>query len=114
MKKLALDLDSLVVESFDTMTGAREQRGTVHARETHVSPCEYTQRKHCWGLCGVHTEGGEITCYACNQSETCTYDAYSPECVSYAEPCDPSMVPTNCPSEPTCYAAGCRDSHTAC
>ena len=112
MKKLALDLESLVVESFDTMDIGRE-RGTVHGRETHVSPCEPTAMTRCLGECGEYTQGGGITCYGCNHTETCTYNEYAAECQSYAVQCEPSMVPTNCPSEPTCYPY-CRDSVTAC
>lgn len=111
MRKLKLDLDALAVDSFDTLA-SQERKGTVVGLATHVSPCQPTEYTRCWGLCG-ETENTGLRCPAWT-AETCTYDPYAIDCISYAEPCDASMVPTNCPSDPTCYYTTCRDSVTAC
>ena len=102
MKKLALYLDSLDVESFDTIALGRDARGTVHGLGTEMTICWGLCGQATAGLCGPGTGGGY------------TYDAYAMDCISYAVPCDATLVPTNCASENTCAETGCRDSVTAC
>jgi hypothetical protein len=111
MKKLTLDLSSFEVESFETIATASEWRGTVRGYETQFWPCAPTDLSICWGDCG-----GQDSVDWCSPpgSQTCTYNPNLTECNSYAVQCEPSMVPTNCPSDPTCYGGGCRDSLTAC
>lgn len=89
MKKLRLQLSDVDVESFSVEPGEALTGRTVHAHVTwfqQTCQCEYT------------------------------YNPYLVDCESYAEPCEPSRVPTNCPySEPTnYYCDSCRDSVTAC
>lgn len=104
MKKLTLNLDALTVDSFSTVGNDKRKDGTVFA---------FTDRyTDCWGLCGENTKDGGLMCGV--NSETCTMNPADLYCISYAVECEPSMVPTNCPSEPTCYATTCRDSRTAC
>jgi hypothetical protein len=90
MKKLALKLDELCVESFDTSL-PRPERGTVRAREESPAytcgvSCLGTCALTCWGTCPNSCQG---TCYiTCNASEcigscaatcgnTCTCDPYA-------------------------------------
>jgi hypothetical protein len=89
MKKMRLHLSDVDVESFSVLPPEEFRGRTVVA---HVTDFQQTCQ------CGY------------------TYDPFALDCVSYAEPCEASMVPTNCtPSEPTnYYCDSCRDSVTAC
>ena len=73
MKKLTLDLDTLLVESFDTDAGAREH-GTVHAHEYSElgSDCG-ASLKSCDGCGG----GSEISCGGA--TDPCICDPFHPE-----------------------------------
>lgn len=86
MHKLRLDVEDLVVESFNVQTEKRKEKGTVFARQTdYPEGC-------------VHY----------------THDPGMAECYSYAQQCEATAVPTNCPySDFTSYCV-CRDSITAC
>lgn len=79
MKKLRLNPDELVVESFG-LPEHHSPTGTVRAREG----TDYTD---CWGLCGEASVDGGISCGTCAESEMCTHDPYAEECVSYAVQC---------------------------
>jgi hypothetical protein len=71
MKKLALKIDDLNVQSFATTSAARDERGTVHGHET-----ETYDEQGCTDACSL-----VLTCYSC---ETCE------------EACDPAnMVDPN-------------------
>lgn len=40
MHKIKLDVDRLRVESFDTSTPEREERGTVHGHYSRIGTCD--------------------------------------------------------------------------
>ncbi|HEX8691074.1 MAG TPA: hypothetical protein VF746_01430 [Longimicrobium sp.] len=94
MKKLRLDLDALVVESFDTARGA-ERGGTVRANEQEYCPyccccpCCCTCCNTCCATCPATCQNtcDDATClsceYTCQNEYTCAY--YS--CYSCEEPC---------------------------
>jgi hypothetical protein len=92
MRKLRLNPDMLRVDTFGTGEESAD-RGTVHAR----SGTEYTR---CWGGCGQYSMDGGITCGYCAESEGCTHNVYSPDCVSYAVACPLT-------SGWTCEGSGC-------
>jgi hypothetical protein len=100
MKKLALRLEELAVDSFDPVPRSGAVPGTVFGRNTAEFNCSFECTQGQQTLCGC----------------TYTYNPALMECLSYAEPCSPSNVPTNCTnSQPTNFACdSCRDSITAC
>lgn len=76
MKKLRLEIDSLVVESFDVSDDASAGRGTVQGRETAVDePCGQSHRvecapsyeEPCWW-----TGDPMLDCYAPSEGAPCT------------------------------------------
>ena len=89
-KRVKLNLDDLVVESFDTLPGgSAPAEGTVRAFETQTcglvsnpcysgceSQCSYSCGTACGGSgcnteCGGYTCNGETTCGGGGQTQTC-------------------------------------------
>ena len=67
MKKISLQLDSLLVESFETTSGLAGSRGTVRG---HVSETTCHQR-----LCDCETNGMECETDGCNDTLAATCPA---------------------------------------
>ena len=114
MRKLKLDLDCLVVESFDTRP-ARAEGGTVFGQATFGESCEGTCYTDCWGgtcpncdqssialctqACGSGREGTcDATCATCGDScngwrsciDTCVQTCWE-SCYGYCfseDPCE--------------------------
>jgi hypothetical protein len=118
-KRVKLNLDDLLVESFDTLPGALVQpKGTVRAFETDTcglvtNPCY----SGCQTVCGEATcegatcqgptcQGG--TCYTCElacggSQQSCQFTC-TPACASvqtYAS-CGGSCEETDCPGQGNC------------
>jgi hypothetical protein len=82
MQKISLNLDTLLVESFETTTGMEQPRGTVRGAES-AEPTEATHCGSCEASCGptfcLFTCGQscEVTCGdSCHGScmgETCDF-----------------------------------------
>lgn len=62
MKKLALKLDHLQVQSFDTTPDLRGDRGTIVGRESDT----YDE-----ATCAEGTYASCVTCQCCESCETC-------------------------------------------
>jgi len=98
MKKLALKLDNLLVESFDTTPRTRGlNSGTVRAHDS-VMPIGDTSGS-CQGTCYEatcenRTAGGEATCdTGCGGTQFIT--------------CSPTEVTCDCQTDATCYDDTC-------
>lgn len=63
MKKLALKLEDLSVDSFDTVGARDKKRGTVVAHDTEKSVC--------WG-CNPEQTRYEYSCQSCSGCKECT------------------------------------------
>jgi hypothetical protein len=74
MQKLRLDLDALVVESFDTLTDGRRGPGTVKGHNEEVAPGEEEDAAVPWTWWATCTCA--ISCFgSCqNTCETCPGD----------------------------------------
>lgn len=82
MKKIALDMETLRVESFETTAAAADRKGTVHAAgESEDTGCESQGLTYC-GSCGPT-------------------DCLDPSC---GPPCEPTF-PSSC--EGTCMGESC-------
>jgi hypothetical protein len=77
MRKLALDLSALRVQSFDTLPAVRDGRGTVVARQESATYDE----QGCTDACTVVQ-----TCYSC---DTCS-DACDPDTIDPTDMADPN------------------------
>ena len=94
MRKLRLDLDALVVDSFDSSPGRRDGRGTVrgHATEAGGNTCDY---------CVVNATHEFVSCYAsdCGCPVWTQQGCYSAGCsvtCRWADTCG-----DGCPVDPT-------------
>ncbi|HEX6373514.1 MAG TPA: hypothetical protein VF006_31605 [Longimicrobium sp.] len=109
MRKLKLELDSLVVQSFETTTPEGPARGTVHGR-AEAGPdtpycgtvdvnCKYTEQYSCEGTC----------------EDTCAESCYG-SCHSCIASCSPSCYLTcgaSCPNTcPWCIAPTTDPPHS--
>jgi hypothetical protein len=75
MRKLRLDIDMLVVESFAT-DGARGGNGTVRGHDDSVQPADTIVRKsENPADCSMATCGDLYSCYPAMFSQCCTNDA---------------------------------------
>lgn len=63
MQKLALKLDDLQVQSFETLPTARGGRGTVHGRESGETCDEIA--------CPGATQASCVSCDTCESCDTC-------------------------------------------
>jgi len=90
MKKLRLDLESLAVESFDTVVEAEADRGTVRGRDSVTEPqepdsiaatctCPPPNTASCGGTCDWTCGGGCTVAASCGQTcdHTCWNSCYS-------------------------------------
>jgi hypothetical protein len=71
MKKLSLDLESLAVESFETLA-PHEQQGTVHGAESPSDPCSWPS--HC-GTCRECSAVSWCVCYPDYGTTDSEYDS---------------------------------------
>lgn len=79
MKKLTLELEALVVESFDTGEDDAGKRGTVQAH-VHYTDVRFCDTRH---ECYTDNEVGcNTNWYGCNTDQCSRYD----ECVIVIEP----------------------------
>lgn len=97
MHKLRLDLDGLVVESFDLSTIAGEQRGTVKAH-SHVCPAttlciDTYEPATCIATCGSCP--GVSCAFTCGG--TCAYTCDDPSCVTCLTNCGQMSCVEICP-----------------
>ena len=72
MKKITLELDTLAVESFETVAAAAVERGTVRGHGTTIVIIDPSQAS-CDGICegeGSQYATCEITCAQCT-GDTC-------------------------------------------
>ncbi len=81
MKKLALDLEHLQVETFDTLAPAAPEAGTVLANgltnecATNRTACCFTDHQTCWAGCGGGTGDPQQSCDAyCTDYTICNQD----------------------------------------
>ena len=93
MKKLALDLDSLVVESFDT-SAARMPRGTVRGNDVSDTTCHQI-------ICDCPSGSGDTCEGSCEDT-----------CVESCDACTqiwvcPTYTQLSCCNAPISYCAGC-------
>lgn len=91
MKKLRLNPDELVVESFG-LPENHSPTGTVHGQSGFDYCTDWSAR------------GGD-TCGPCGETETCTYDPAAFECGSYAAQC-----PLTENNGWTCGGSGCTQA----
>lgn len=75
MKKLALDLEALVVESFHPAARWDEARGTVHPRESGDTECE-TEYASCYQ--SVCVTCGD-SCHGSCMGPSCDFPTCSPD-----------------------------------
>jgi hypothetical protein len=98
MKKMTLDLDSLVVESFDTSAGLAG-RGTVRGHDTLVEPYQSVGRTACLcpitGFCIDTDDDASCAVTLCNDP-SCTCPSVGVSCT-----CPP-------PTGATCDEYSCR------
>jgi hypothetical protein len=118
-KRVKLNLDDLVVESFDTLPGALgPEKGTVRAFETDT--CQlitYPCYSGCQTVCGQETCVGSCgnTCGGCDPTQTCGVTANTCGCESGQFTCTPacqsawtyascggSCEETDCPGQGNC------------
>lgn len=109
MKKLALKLDDLSVESFETVMDPSSKMGTVRGHHSH-NPADSA----CWGTgcnqsagndhCGGYITEGQSCGY---QSECCTYtqgnDDTCINCTAQAANCTQDVYFCNVVTEGTCW-----------
>lgn len=77
MKKLALNIDDLSVESFSSAPDALSLRGTVRGRGgTCAVTCNYSCGGTCAGTCNEFTCENSCSCWATCAGYTC------PQCIS--------------------------------
>jgi len=92
MKKLALNLDELHVESFGTSSGEPDDRGTIQGRVMGVgteNTCE--PQVTCNSTCHTCEESCVGTCY----DYTCNYTCGGvSECVTWGYTCSPTCAHT--------------------
>ncbi|HSU15850.1 hypothetical protein [Longimicrobium sp.] len=87
MKKLALELDTLLVESFDTTPAGRVvMGGTVRAHDSRAYPVDENTNSGdgtCWEAgCNNNTAGGENTCdTGCGGTQYVTCNPTEANCV---------------------------------
>ena len=94
MKKLALRLDDLTVESFSTAT-ADALPGTVHGNDwTVVGGCATDEYQSCDGSCPHLGSCNEATCNHNTCMDTCNAS------------CGGTCYAT-CPNDMTCYGSAC-------
>ncbi|HEX9937655.1 MAG TPA: hypothetical protein VGB15_11055 [Longimicrobium sp.] len=83
MAKIRLDLDTLRIESFDTIAPSADERGTVQAFDSSdresicQESCAGTCYTHCWGACDAgdtYHHGATVT--ACSQIIDCDNHGY--------------------------------------
>jgi hypothetical protein len=69
MKKLSLDIESLAVESFETLA-PHEQQGTVHGAESPSDPCSWPSH------CGSCLECSAVSWCVCYPDDGTTHSEY--------------------------------------
>ncbi|HEU4882961.1 MAG TPA: hypothetical protein VFT45_11960 [Longimicrobium sp.] len=95
MRKLKLDLDRLIVESFDTVVAKDPGRGTVEAHSHMcVSPFETCAALSCNYTCGTC----DPSCASCVSCYNTCYNTCGPSCNGSCETCQ-----TNCQQESCVY-----------
>ncbi len=103
MLKLKLDLDKLVVESFDTNASGIETRGTVRAHSQICTPTAGEQTcgdtcGTCYGSCPdtcYGTCGGCSNVYTCGI--TCNGSCFDPSCNTCYTNCQQDSCVIACP-----------------
>jgi hypothetical protein len=88
MHKLRLNLEALAVDSFDTLPGAEDTRGTVQA----------------------FASVGDSTC----RQAICYYETFAPSCAASCQTCYTQQATCDGTCAYTCDDASCATCQTAC
>ena len=103
MKKLSLSVESLVVESFDTMVQPMPGRGTVRGRDSETEPQEPdTIASTCTCPQNTLASCGAASCGAASCQWSC-----DPGCTAVT--CGEATCNQTCPD--TCYVCGPQGPH---